>query len=84
MAEYNHPGVWVMGLIFFISVMIVLLFRRGSKRVGLKQSLMDRVYGRGTIVVNGSGNTVQAFQNVQGPIEFRKHVQIQVANKEAA
>lgn len=52
--------------------------------VGLNQSILDRLYGCGTIVINGSGNVSQAFPDVEGPVEFRGHVQSQIAEKEAA
>lgn len=52
--------------------------------VGLQQSIMDRMFGCGTIVVNGSGNTNQAFSKLEKPSEFRKQVQIQISNRDAA
>lgn len=52
--------------------------------VGFQQSIMDRIYGSGTVVVNGSGNANQEFPNVEKPAEFRKQVQIQIANRDAA
>ncbi len=46
--------------------------------IGVEQGLMDRVIGRGTITITGTGGTREMFDNIADPLEFRKQVQSQV------
>jgi uncharacterized membrane protein YdbT with pleckstrin-like domain len=42
----------------------------------VNQSFAGRIFGYGDIVVTGSGGTKEAFSNIQGPLEFRRAVQL--------
>lgn len=41
----------------------------------IDQSILGRIFGYGTIVINGVGGTKERFQTIDKPFEFRKIVQ---------
>jgi len=43
--------------------------------IAVNQTLFGRMLGYGDIAVTGSGGTVEAFSNIQAPLEFRRAVQ---------
>jgi len=42
--------------------------------IGVDQSILGRIFGYGTIVVNGTGGTHEPFRGIARPLEFRKAV----------
>ncbi len=46
--------------------------------IGVKESVMGRILGYGTVVVDGTGGSSEPFDRVAHPIEFRKQVQQQI------
>lgn len=42
--------------------------------IGVDQSIPGRIFGYGTIVVNGTGGTHEPFRGIARPLEFRKAV----------
>jgi len=42
--------------------------------IGVDQSIPGRIFGYGTIVVNGTGGTHESFRGIASPLEFRKAV----------
>lgn len=47
--------------------------------VGVDQPVLGRLFGFGTIIVTGTGGTREPFSTIAGPMEFRRHVQEQIA-----
>ena len=45
----------------------------------VEQGLAGRVLGYGTIIVTGTGGTHERFDMIADPMQFRKHVQEQIA-----
>lgn len=45
----------------------------------VEQGLGGRLFGYGTIVVTGTGGTHERFDKIADPMQFRKHVQEQIA-----
>ncbi len=43
----------------------------------MEQSVLGRILGYGTIVINGTGGTKEPFKRIASPFDFRKHVQEQ-------
>jgi len=43
--------------------------------VNVDQSILGRILGYGTIVINGTGGTKEPFSNISAPLEFRKQFQ---------
>lgn len=65
-----------------VIIKIGLLHRRTLEMLLIKveaisvdQSIAGRIFGYGTIVVVGTGGTREAFENIAGPVEFRRAVQ---------
>ena len=52
--------------------------------IGVEQDLSGKLFGYGTIIVNGTGGTRERFKNIDDPFEFRKHVQEEVARAQDA
>ncbi len=46
--------------------------------IGVKETVMGRILGYGTVVVDGTGGSSEPFGRVSHPIEFRKQVQQQI------
>jgi uncharacterized membrane protein YdbT with pleckstrin-like domain len=46
--------------------------------VHVQQSILGRMLGYGTIIVNGTGGSKQPFHKIDGPMEFRKQVHEQM------
>jgi len=46
--------------------------------IGVKETVMGRILGYGTVVVDGTGGSSEPFNRVSHPIEFRKQVQQQI------
>ncbi len=42
--------------------------------IGVDQTILGRIFGYGTIVVNGTGGTHEPFRGIARPLEFRKAV----------
>lgn len=47
--------------------------------VQVKQGILGRILGYGTIVVIGTGGSKEPFPKISAPLEFRKQVQEQIA-----
>jgi uncharacterized membrane protein YdbT with pleckstrin-like domain len=51
------------------------LLRAKIEGIAVDQSLLGRMLGYGDIAVTGTGGTKERFNNIAGPIEFRRAVQ---------
>jgi membrane protein YdbS with pleckstrin-like domain len=47
--------------------------------IGIKQPLVGRIFGFGTITVTGTGGAHQTFRGLRDPQEFREQVQAEIA-----
>jgi len=43
--------------------------------IGVDQGIVGRLLGYGMITVSGTGGTVEPFQTIENPLEFRRQVQ---------
>jgi uncharacterized membrane protein YdbT with pleckstrin-like domain len=58
------------------------LFRRHTlemnrskvESVDVDQSLFGRLFGYGTIIVRGTGGSLEPLRNISGPLDFRSHI----------
>lgn len=57
----------------------VEIFLNKIESVGVDQSLGARVLGYGTIVLRGTGGTLEPFDKIARPLEFRRQVQEQIS-----
>jgi len=51
------------------------LFLNKIESVSVDQGLMGRILGYGSIDVRGTGGTMEPFDKITGPLEFRKQMQ---------
>jgi len=42
--------------------------------VEVEQSIWGRIFGYGTVTVNGTGGGIAPIRNIDAPVEFRRHV----------
>lgn len=54
------------------------MFLNKIESVGVEQPLGGRILGYGTIVIRGTGGSLEPFDLVSAPLEFRKHIQQQI------
>jgi uncharacterized membrane protein YdbT with pleckstrin-like domain len=47
--------------------------------IGVDQTLWQKMWNYGTIVISGTGGSKETFSQIKGPFEFRKQVQEQIA-----
>jgi len=55
------------------------MFLAKIESVGVDQGLTARVLGYGTITIRGTGGSLEPFIKISDPLEFRRHVQEQIA-----
>jgi uncharacterized membrane protein YdbT with pleckstrin-like domain len=48
--------------------------RSKVESVDVDQSLLGRLFGYGTIIVRGTGGSLEPMRNIKNPIEFRSHI----------
>jgi uncharacterized membrane protein YdbT with pleckstrin-like domain len=47
--------------------------------IAVEESLMGRMLGFGTVIVKGTGGTPESFTRMASPLQFRSHVEQQIA-----
>jgi uncharacterized membrane protein YdbT with pleckstrin-like domain len=62
----------------FIQKKTAEMFLNKIESVGVEQSIIGRVFGYGTIIIRGTGGSLEPFDNVSAPLEFRRQVQEQI------
>jgi uncharacterized membrane protein YdbT with pleckstrin-like domain len=60
---------------------IELLLSR-IESIAVEEPAMGRVLGYGTVVIRGTGGTPEVFEKISHPLEFREHVQSQIAGSQ--
>ena len=54
------------------------MFLNKIESVGVDQTLTGRILGFGSIVIRGTGGSLEPFHRVSAPLEFRKQIQEQI------
>jgi uncharacterized membrane protein YdbT with pleckstrin-like domain len=62
----------------FIQKKTAEMFLNKIESVGVDQSIAGRIVGYGTIVIRGTGGTLEPFHRVSSPLEFRRQIQEQI------
>jgi uncharacterized membrane protein YdbT with pleckstrin-like domain len=62
----------------FIQSKTAEMFLNKIESVGVDQTLTGRVLGFGSIVIRGTGGSLEPFHRVAAPLEFRKQIQEQI------
>lgn len=62
----------------FIQKKTAEMFLHKVESVGLDQSIVGRIVGYGTIVIRGTGGTLEPFDRISAPLEFRRQIQEQI------
>jgi uncharacterized membrane protein YdbT with pleckstrin-like domain len=62
----------------FIQSKTAEMFLNKIESVGVDQSLGGRIFGYGTIVIRGTGGSLEPFHRVSAPLRFRNQIQEQI------
>ncbi len=62
----------------FIQKKTAEMFLNKIESVGVDQSIFGRMLGYGTIVIRGTGGTLEPFDRISSPLEFRRQMQEQI------
>src|SRR5437016_3672734 len=62
----------------FIQSKTAEMFLNKIESVGVDQTLTGRILGFGSIVIRGTGGSLEPFHRVSAPLEFRKQIQEQI------
>jgi uncharacterized membrane protein YdbT with pleckstrin-like domain len=62
----------------FIQSKTAEMFLNKIESVGVEQSLGGRILGYGTIVIRGTGGSLEPFHRVSAPLKFRNEIQEQI------
>ena len=64
----------------FIKNKTAEMFLNKIESVGVDQSIIGRVLGYGAIVIRGTGGSLEPFDRVGAPLEFRRQIQEQIGS----
>jgi len=62
----------------FIQKKTAEMFLNKIESVGVDQSMIGRLFGYGTITIRGTGGTLEPFDRISSPLEFRRQIQEQI------
>ena len=62
----------------FIQKKTAEMFLNKVESVGVDQSMAGRLLGYGAIVIRGTGGTLEPFDRISAPLEFRRQIQEQI------
>lgn len=62
----------------FIQSKTAEMFLNKIESVGVKQSIMGRILGYGTVEIRGTGGSLEPFHHVSHPLQFRNEIQEQI------
>jgi uncharacterized membrane protein YdbT with pleckstrin-like domain len=72
-AVTDHRVIYKRGL---LSRFTIEMSRDKVESVDVRQSLLGRVLNYGTILVRGTGGSLEPFRNVQDPLSLRSHITV--------
>src|SRR5205814_6382063 len=62
----------------FIQKKTAEMFLNKTESVGVDQSISGRMFNYGSIVIRGTGGSLEPFEKVSAPLEFRRQIQEQI------
>src|SRR2546426_6510755 len=62
----------------FIQKKTAEMFLNKIESVGVDQSIPGRMFNYGSIVIRGTGGSLEPFEKVSAPLEFRRQIQEQI------
>jgi uncharacterized membrane protein YdbT with pleckstrin-like domain len=68
----------------FIQKKTAEMFLAKVESVAVDQTIMGRMMGYGTIVIRGTGGSLEPFSDISRPLEFRRQIQEQIGRSFAA
>ena len=71
LAVTDHRVIYKSGL---LSRHTIEMNRHKVESVDVDQSLLGRIFGYGTVVVRGTGGSLEPIRNIGDPLTFRSHI----------
>jgi len=78
-SEFGLTNKRIIGKIGFIRRQSLEMFLTKVESVSIHQGIIARLLDYGKIEIIGTGGTKESFTKISKPLEFRKHIQEQVA-----
>ena len=79
-SEFGITNKRVIVKVGFISRNSIEVLLNKVEGIQVKQGILGRILGYGSITVSGTGGTKDPFHKISAPLEFRKKVQEQIAS----
>jgi uncharacterized membrane protein YdbT with pleckstrin-like domain len=77
-AEFAVTNKRVILKIGLVQSKIAEMFLNKIESVGVEQSIIGRILRYGSIVIRGTGGSLEPFHRISAPLEFRKQIQEQI------
>ena len=77
-AEFAVTNKRVIFKVGFIQSKTAEMFLNKIESVGVDQTILGRIFGYGTIVIRGTGGSLEPFDRVSAPLQFRNQIQEQI------
>ena len=78
-AEFAVTNKRVILKVGFVQPKTAEMFLSKIESVNVDQSVIGRIFGYGTVVIRGMGGSLEPFNRISRPLEFRKQIQEQIA-----
>jgi len=77
-AEFAVTNKRVILKVGFMTSKTAEMFLNKIESVGVDQSILGRIFGYGSIVIRGTGGSLEPFDRVSAPLEFRRRIQEEI------
>jgi uncharacterized membrane protein YdbT with pleckstrin-like domain len=77
-AEFVVTNKRIIAKVGLLQKQTVEIFLNKIESVGVDQNLRGRMLGYGSITLRGTGGSIESFQRIADPFEFRRQVQEQI------
>lgn len=77
-AEFVVTNKRIIAKIGIVEKQTAEIFLNKVESIGVDQNLRGRMMGYGTVTVRGTGGTIESFNRIADPFEFRRQIQEQI------
>ncbi len=79
-AEFVVTNKRIIAKIGIVEKQTAEIFLNKIESIGVDQNLRGRMMGYGTVTVRGTGGSIESFNRIADPFEFRRQIQEQIGN----
>lgn len=81
-AEFVVTNKRIIAKIGIVEKQTAEIFLNKIESIGVDQNLRGRLLGYGTITLRGTGGTIESFNRIADPFEFRRQIQEQIGHSD--